>query len=576
LADIIHDNNIWNSESTYWEFLQQVANSDLGAFYFNRDGVFVYKSKEEFSEEIDDYDYLLTEEDNLFSFSSQRQIAKNIFKLRYRVPHLSEEPLGLWEATDPIILDATSLGAFVDSATDTFPVGTVSDWPEQGFFQIDDEIVKYNDRADRAFLKCERGYLGTIPSPHYPLNTEADWTFRGGDWQITGGQLVATNQGNDLGQAFRTEDITGSRYNVRGILTINKSPYRAGVLVKVTHAQRHYMFVIKSVARLNETDGVTGTAADNLYQLYSVQSGNQTLLEESGNRTRVRALVYTGQPTEFQVQVDKEHLSLFIRGTRVLTYEVTSEDLDIPFSASVGFAARGNGPTEFDRIIVTTLAESNQGETLIWSDLFGTPIYEIRKFEPEFANAPATGIQYYLTNNNNAEVIYFKPGPFKSTAYVKNLRDGLTVVNHTFAGDDASVSEFFYMTGYGIKREEEKEAELKNDFSIVKYGKQELDMAVPWVQSEIHATTLLDYLEDVYSDSVDLVNISIKPNPLIEIGNVVKLSGSEFNVLFKDNIDSNTDTFHVTEVRTDINSSGMKQSLGLRSLARKRLVSLPV
>lgn len=572
LSDIIHDNNVWNVDSTYWEFLQQLANSDLGAYYFDREGKFIYKAKEEFSDPTGEYDYDLTEEDNLLTFSSQRQIAKNIFKLRYKVPHKSEEPLGLWEATEPIILDTTSLAGIVDSATDTIPVGTIEDWNRQGYVQIDNEIIKYNDRTDNAFLKCERGHLGTTPAPHYPTNSEADWNFQGGDWQITGGQLVARNQGNSWGRALYLDEFAHQRYNMKGILTINSAPYRCGIIVRAANPLKHYMFSIKSVARINESDGVTGDAAEHLYQLYEVDAGDLRLLEQTGDKKKVKRLVYTSQPTEFQVQVDKEQLSLFIRGTRVLTYELTDDDIDVAFPAKIGFAARGKGPTEFDRVQLSSLSEGTQGETLLWSEMFGKPVYEIRKFEPEFANSPASGIQYYLTNNNNAEVIYFKPGPFKASAYVKNLRDGLTVINYTFSGEDEDFSEYFYMTGYGIKSEEEKEVQLKNDVSIVKYGKQELDMSVPWVQSETHGEALLEYLEDVYSDAVDLVQVGIHPNPLIEIGKVVKLSGSEYNLLFSQNDERNKNIFHVTEIRTDINSQGMTQNLGLRSLARKTMV----
>lgn len=569
---IVGHNIIWSDNKTYWEFLQDVAYADLGAFYFDRDNTFVYKSKEEYLKYLQDVDYELTEDRDILGFSSSNEVLKNQITMSYTVPEIPEDHQGIWDAGDNVTLSSTALSAPVDSGSDTILVGDISDWEKQGFFKIDDEIVKYSDRNDNAFLSCERGWLGTTAAPHYPETNEENWNFSGGDWEISGGVLTARNQAGAWGTAITVDTITGSRYNIAGKLTINKAPYRAAVLVKVGNPNRYYRLVIKSVAQPGSTEGISNTEDVNLYELWSVNNDTETLLKATKKRTRV----VTGITSSFTAQVDGRQISLFIRGSKVLSYMIDDDDLNVDFPAQIGLSARGRGPTTFENLVVRALPEGGQGRVVLFSEPFGAPIYEVKRFEATY-DVPSIDILYYLTNSEEAQVIFFKAEPNQSILYVLNLKDGITQVTNGASDDD--LPNFFYLTGLPVHDGNTREKMREDESSITRYGLQSLDVQLPWVESDLHAQILLEYLKKIYSTSVINIDAQIVPNPLIELSDTVSISsltvGNPIWFAGRNNIDLHTRPdvkFHVIGNNIEYGSGGISQTLQLRTVANAALI----
>ena len=59
-------------------------------------------------------------------------------------------------------------GAHVDTSQTTIPLSNVDPWkaPEEGVFQADDELIRYESITDTEILGCTRGFGGTTPAEH--------------------------------------------------------------------------------------------------------------------------------------------------------------------------------------------------------------------------------------------------------------------------------------------------------------------------------------------------------------------------------------------------------------------------
>lgn len=574
VADILKNNVIWTDGQTYWDFMHSIAFTDLGVFYFDRDNVFHYKTKEEFTDTtrsefvITD---ILTEQNDIYSAGTQIQLMKNNITLQYTVQEMSDNTVGLWDSTDTVTVSSTSLAASIDSASDTILVGDISDWEKQGYFKIDDEIVKYQNRTDTAFEDCERGYLGTKPAYHYVTVDTAKWTFNGGDWTMNGGVLEATGQGNAWGTAITADPIAGHAYTIGGKIRITEAPYKAGIITKSGNAaNKYYYFVLKSVAAPGDTNGVTGDDLTSLYEMWVYDNGDTTKLKSSqGSKHQILTDLWW----DFKVQIDDDEFSLFVEGTRVLTYKVKDTDVNIDYPAKVGFISRGKGPNQFDNFIITKLADSVQGEDIIIQDGFGAPIYQIARFDAEFETTPARSVQYMLSNNTQVEVIDFQPGPYRATAYVLNKRDAISIVSGSIDTSANSLQEYFYIIGFAADHKTTETLTKANNKSIAKYGSQELNLTLPWIQSESQAKGVLAYLIECYKEPVFVFTVQIAPRPGLEIGQMIGITPE--GLLFEGLEDSGGGVereFHIIGINTAFSEQGLVQTLTLRAKSHATLI----
>jgi hypothetical protein len=166
-------NLIWTTEGqTFWDFLQQIAVIDLGVYYFDENGYFNFKIKESLTDPA--YPDMvpvktLMEDNEIQTAQWSTELLKNDFSLEYIIPELSET-VALWEADDPTVLRATNTTEVVDTTETSILVVDSEDWPDEGYFKINSEIIKYsdNDRDNNRLHNCERGKLNTNPASHDP------------------------------------------------------------------------------------------------------------------------------------------------------------------------------------------------------------------------------------------------------------------------------------------------------------------------------------------------------------------------------------------------------------------------
>lgn len=585
VVEIQKGNIVWSQNQTPWAFLQQVANADLGVFYFDDSGVLQYQSKES----IADFDtstptHTLTPDDNIISGGYKTELVKNAISLTYVKPELSKTTVSLWDLTDETVLSSTSLAVQCTSGDKTIVVGDISDWQQQGYFKLDDEIIKYNSRTDNSFDDCERGWLGTTPASHYPTFTNDKWTFSPtAAWSISGGVLqtydetyengtgelipdagwvYALSDGNTFNTSSFNDDITFTGY-----ARVQAYPWKIAVIIPADTADpqdNHYRFVIKTKAMPGE---IKGTSDADVYVLQEVRNGNVTTLKSITNPKKT---VFSGNRFKFAVQYEGNDLSLFINNTRVLHYEIDTEtdeddgdpgvDLQIDQPFRIGVAARGRGPTTFDSFSVEGLPDSGQPGALLMKESFGKVIYEIRRFDMEYTEFPAFGVQYALSEPDEVEVVSFIPEAFKATAYVRNRIDGLTMLAGTPPGDD-QLPRFFYVYGQAVENTNESQTiELENTESISKYGRQELAVSLPWVQSESHAKILAQYLLDIYKEPVKLITTNISVIPNAKIGNIVSYSYPRLGI---------NEEYVITNISMDLGENGnINQTLTLRNHVR--------
>jgi len=347
---------VWTvDDQTYWQFLQEIALADLGSFYFDETGTFVFQTKEWMKKTT--VNLTLDQDVHIISAKHRNEIVKNSFSIEYTIPKVTDHSVGLWEADDPTILDATTLGGSITANDTVIPAGDISDWPKKGYIKIDDEIIRYDNRTDSSFYNCARGELHTDPASH------------------------------------------------------------------------------------------------------------------SGGKT----------------------------------------------------------------------------------------IYEIRKFEVEFSQAPATDIAVLSTNEVYTDIIATNFGPFKGEFYLLNNNSGLTIVEgaHVEAALDG-LPEFLIIYGRAIDDQEPQTINIRDDASIRRWGEQEFVMSLPWVQSEIHAKTLADFMVDVFKKPVVFVDAEVFAIPHLQIGDIVKINYPRLGVQSKD--------FHVVGITISGGLPAISQSLRLRSV----------
>lgn len=357
------EHTVWTDEDkSYWEFLQEIAIADLAVFYFDDDGKFKFRVKESLTDPNHPdmgIKMKLDQDTHIISATYKSDIIKNVYTVDYFIPRLSRSRAGLWEADTPTILDATTLGGSINATDTVIPAGDISDWHDEGYFKVDNEIIKYERRSDTAFYECIRGVLGTSPAPH------------------------------------------------------------------------------------------------------------------SG----------------------------------------------------------------------------------------GTIIYEVRKFEFEYAITPASDFSLLNTNEVYTDIIAEEYGPFRGTVYLLNKYPGKTIVHGTHVTKALDgVPEALILAGRAIEQEEPEKFEYTDDISALKFGKQELNLSIPWVQSKKHAKTLIDYLTKVYSSPVLFVNATTFLLPYLDVGDMVSLRYDRLGYFVGR-------SFHVVGITINYTGSDISQSLELRSRA---------
>lgn len=186
--------------------------------------------------------------------------------------------------------------------------------------------------------------------------------------------------------------------------------------------------------------------------------------------------------------------------------------------------------------------------------------YEVRKIEAQYDPAPATDIFYWITNGTYVDLMSIEIGPNEATMWLLNKYDGDVIVAGAPTDERLEgLEDYCEIVGRAIERSEEKKLERQNDPSIAKYGKRSFEISLDCVQSMVHARTLLEYLEAVYSQPVVFIDTDVFALPHLQLGDVVTVDWERLG--FYDT------QFHVVGVTIDMANNNINQSLRLRSRA---------
>ena len=80
-----------------------------------------------------------------------------------------------------------------------------------------------------------------------------------------------------------------------------------------------------------------------------------------------------------------------------------------------------------------------------------------------------------------------------------------------------------FVYGRTVNQKEAEKYEVKNEKSINRRGEVELTISSPWIQSDLAAKKIGDWIADHWSDGSEVVEISAFGNPLLQIGDIVKI-----------------------------------------------------
>lgn len=563
----LQNNIIWNQNGTYFDFLQQVATSDLGVFYFDDNGAFVYKVKETVfnsgsaslvAGELDDAV-------NIISADYSSELSVNDVTVDYSVPTMSSDPVQLFEADDPTVLSSTDLTQNVNIGDSVILVQDISDWQKSGFFKLDDEIIKYNDRTDTSFLECERGQFETTEVAHsinYSLDTYWDHDSIA-SWAVNNGLLEATSTSSNRSVALYLGDkykISPS-YIFSGKFRVNADPWSADIIVKADTKDTYYVIVINCY--VDPSDPASGGSSDsNSAYIYRVTNNVATKVKASSAFKPFSNLWH-----DFQITVNGATFTVVVDNTTIFdAIKDKNETSRTQGKKSFGFGARNNGSTlpsvqpgnQYDDMTVVTLGEKGIGATLIVDDSFGKPIFEIRHFDVAFSSFPAKNINFLLSEQTRAEVISFNNDPFSAQMYIQNLSNGLTLIEGTHPETSLdNLQEFVIVTGNAVTSEAGQTITLENIININKYGRKSLSVQFPWVQSKTHAKELASYLLDVFSSTVSFLNVSAFIDPRWRLGDLVRVNYTQLGLV--------NAPYWVTEIHYTLGGGNVTQNLILRS-----------
>jgi hypothetical protein len=160
-------------QQTYWDGMLEWATADVGMFYFDEFNNFIYEYKNTFHDLVFDKfqnsQYLLSNETNIISGSHVVDIQTNKIKVNVNPKtKITTEVASVWRAEQGESLAVTKLKNDISVNSTIINVFNTENpiWPINGYFKIDNEIIKYDNRGINKFYEITRGVFGTIPASH--------------------------------------------------------------------------------------------------------------------------------------------------------------------------------------------------------------------------------------------------------------------------------------------------------------------------------------------------------------------------------------------------------------------------
>jgi hypothetical protein len=169
---LVKFNYLYFFDQTYWDGMLDFATADVAMFYFDENNKFTYDHREILNENVDNR-YTTVQsvfnEKNIINGSHIVDIEANKIVIKVNpksriknnfqsvwVPK-DDESLAITKLTEPVTVNSS----VIKVANTESPI-----WPQSGYFKINNEIIKYNNRNVNNFIELERGYFDTLTSSH--------------------------------------------------------------------------------------------------------------------------------------------------------------------------------------------------------------------------------------------------------------------------------------------------------------------------------------------------------------------------------------------------------------------------
>jgi hypothetical protein len=164
---------VYSFDQTYWDAMLEIATADIGMFYFNEDGDFVYEHRTSLNDnlfnryQISQYD--LSDDINIISGSLRTDVQTNKVIVKVSNSSIDVNSLSsLWSPSDGESLAVTTITSDISPLSQDIQLDNAENplWLPEGYLKINDEIIKYELLSGNKLSNLTRGMFGTKTAWH--------------------------------------------------------------------------------------------------------------------------------------------------------------------------------------------------------------------------------------------------------------------------------------------------------------------------------------------------------------------------------------------------------------------------
>lgn len=193
-------------------------------------------------------------------------------------------------------------------------------------------------------------------------------------------------------------------------------------------------------------------------------------------------------------------------------------------------------------------------------DEFGPYVHEIREFDVKFDPSPAQYSQLFMTNNWGAAPVEYYSDAFSAHFTIANVSRENAILKGgdklVFSGGD-EVNQVCAVLGRILVMQDDQEVTSKNDDAIRIDGEVESELTSDWIQSELMAQDIADWMNNHWSLGVDQMDITVFGNPCYELGDIVDIDWPA------NNMTPSTHKYFIVGINTSF-ASGINTQLTVR------------
>ena len=168
------------SSDSYWGEMLKIATADIGMFYFDENGMFVYEHGRSYDDVMDTkhsvIQYTLDDNEDIISASQSVELQVNKIAVKVYPKMVSGgATASIWSAPSGTSLAMSTLANGISAtSTDSISFNTTKNpaglmepiWLDSGIVKIDNEFIKYTKTSGNTLFNLTRGYWDSIPSAH--------------------------------------------------------------------------------------------------------------------------------------------------------------------------------------------------------------------------------------------------------------------------------------------------------------------------------------------------------------------------------------------------------------------------